>query len=309
MEEWKKLGNSKFAVDLDDSFFGQYKKEVITRLKKRPDCENYVKSLLDGKDTEVLDNSLTAIDLFLKFREEHEDIQNLTGVDGQVPMLEFDEIDNSLVVVYAFTNAEKKRRYAVGNIIFSDFQSKDKIVSHGNKIYTDIMNQRLGLTPFLKDIKDVIKVFSSYVNEGSSKGMLYIGDNSNKNYILDFFSYLSASKGKKVSCLSAAETFSKLAVSYGKDQFYKEALDTAKKSDVVCLYNLDGIPTKNCVESILIPFLTARRDQGKITLASCGVDFDDFLSTIYPKEMRKLVSNSIFSLMDVVECRVDHNYF
>lgn len=247
MGEWVTFKNAGFAqASINEDNLKEYKNEIVERLNKKIDCKRYIERLLKDKNNDVFDRSLTAIDVFLEFREKHENIDSLVGKDGNVPMLEYDPYSECLVLKYVYSNAQKKHLKALSNILCSDNKSRERIVSNGEKIFKDIFSSPKYAQPisFLKDAKDTLNKLSPYINGNScAKGFLYTFSNGNGQYLLDFVSYLGARVDKKVACLSSGETFSRISLTLGKDESAMSYLEMGKNADILCLYNLEALPT------------------------------------------------------------------
>lgn len=315
MGEWVTFKNAGFAqASINEDNLKEYKNEIIGRLNKKLDCKRYVERLLKDKNNDVFDKSLTAIDVFLEFREKHEKIDSLVGKDGNVPMLEYDPYSECLVLKYVYSNAQKKHLKALSNILCSDNKSRERIVSNGEKILKDINNTPIYVQPipFLNDAKETLNKFLSYPNGDScAKGFLYTFSNGNGQYLLDFVSYLGARVDKKVACLSSGETFSRISLTLGKDESAMSYLEMGKNADILCLYNLEALPTnKNFIESVFIPFLSMRKSQGKITFGCINDSLATFVGGLSPLlSTRKQITTSLNSLMDELKTKEDQLYF
>lgn len=315
MGEWVTFKNAGFAqASINEDNLKEYKNEIIERLNKKLDCKKYIERLLKDKNNDVFDKSLTAIDVFLEFREKHENIDSLVGKDGNVPMLEYDPYSECLVLKYVYSNDQKKHLKALSNILCSDNKSRERIVSNGEKILKDIKNTPICVQPipFLNDAKDTLNKFSSYLNGNScAKGFLYTFSNGNGQYLLDFVSYLGARVEKKVACLSSGETFSRISLTLGKDEGAMSYLEMGKNADILCLYNLEALPTnKNFIESVFIPFLSMRKSQGKITFGCINDSLPTFVGGLSPLvSTRKQIATSLNSLMEEHKTKEDQLYF
>lgn len=315
MGEWVTFKNAGFAqASINEDNLKEYKNEIIERLNKKIDCKRYIERLLKDKNNDVFDRSLTAIDVFLEFREKHENIDSLVGKDGNVPMLEYDPYSECLVLKYVYSNAQKKHLKALSNILCSDNKSRERIVSNGEKILKDIKNTPIYVQPipFLNDAKDTLNKFSSYLNGNScAKGFLYTFSNGNGQYLLDFVSYLGARVEKKVACLSSGETFSRISLTLGKDESAMSYLEMGKNADILCLYNLEALPTnKNFIESVFIPFLSMRKSQGKITFGCINDSKATFVGGLSPLvSTRNQITTSLNSLMEEHKTKEDQLYF
>lgn len=138
MGEWVTFKNAGFAqASINEDNLKEYKNEIIERLNKKLDCKRYIERLLKDKNNDVFDKSLTAIDVFLEFREKHENIDSLVGKDGNVPMLEYDPYSECLVLKYVYSKTQKFHMLALSNILCSDNKSRERIVSNGEKISKD----------------------------------------------------------------------------------------------------------------------------------------------------------------------------
>lgn len=315
MGEWVTFKNAGFEqASINEDNLKEYKNEIIERLNKKLDCKRYIERLLKDKNNDVFDKSLTAIDVFLEFREKHENIDSLVGKDGNVPMLEYDPYSECLVLKYVYSNAQKKHLKALSNILCSDNKSRERIVSNGEKILKDIKNTPIYVQPipFLNDAKDTLNKFSSYLNGNScAKGFLYTFSNGNGQYLLDFVSYLGTRVEKKVACLSSGETFSRISLTLGKDESAMSYLEMGKNADILCLYNLEALPTnKNFIESVFIPFLSMRKSQGKITFGCINDSLPTFVGGLSPlSSTRKQITTSLTSLMEEHKTKEDQLYF
>lgn len=315
MGEWVTFKNAGFAeASINEDNLKEYKNEIIERLNKKLDCKRYVERLLKDKNNDVFDKSLTAIDVFLEFREKHDNIDLLVGKDGNVPMLEYDPYSECLVLKYVYSKAQKKHLKALSNILCSDDKSRERIVSNGEKILKDIKNTPIYVQPipFLNDAKDTLNKFSSYLNGNScAKGFLYTFSNGNGQYLLDFVSYLGARVEKKVACLSSGETFSRISLTLGKDESAMSYLEMGKNADILCLYDLEALPTnKNFIESVFIPFLSMRKSQGKITFGCINDSLATFVGGLSPlPSTRKQITTSLNSLMEEHKTKEDQLYF
>lgn len=315
MGEWVTFKNAGFAqASINEDNLKEYKNEIIERLNKKLDCKRYIERLLKDRNKDVFDKSLTAIDVFLEFREKHDNIDSLVGKDGNVPMLEYDPYSECLVLKYVYSNAQKSHMLALSNILCSDNKSRERIVSNGEKILKDIKNTPIYVQPipFLNDAKDTLNKFSSYLNGNScAKGFLYTFSNGNGQYLLDFVSYLGARVEKKVACLSSGETFSRISLTLGKDESAMSYLEMGKNADILCLYNLEALPTnKNFIESVFIPFLSMRKSQGKITFGCINDSLATFVGGLSPLlSTKKQITTSLNSLMDEHKTKEDQLYF
>lgn len=315
MGEWVTFKNAGFAqASINEDNLKEYKNEIIERLNKKLDCKRYIERLLKDKNNDVFDKSLTAIDVFLEFREKHENIDSLVGKDGNVPMLEYDPYSECLVLKYVYSNAQKKHLKALSNILCSDSKSRERIVSNGEKIFKDIFStpKYAQPIPFLKDAKDTLNKLYPYLNGNScAKGFLYTFSNGNGQYLLDFVSYLGARVDKKVACLSSGETFSRISLTLGKDESAMSYLEMGKNADILCLYNLEALPTnKNFIESVFIPFLSMRKSQGKITFGCINDSLATFVGGLSPLvSTKKQITTSLNSLMEEHKTKEDQLYF
>lgn len=315
MGEWVTFKNAGFAqASINEDNLKEYKNEIIERLNKRLDCKRYIERLLKDKNNDVFDKSLTAIDVFLEFREKHDNIDFLVGKDGNVPMLEYDPYSECLVLKYVYSKAQKSHMLALSNILCSDIKSRERIVYNGEKILKDIKNSPIYVQPipFLNDAKDTLNKFSSYLNGNScAKGFLYTFSNGNGQYLLDFVSYLGARVEKKVACLSSGETFSRISLTLGKDESAMSYLEMGKNADILCLYNLEALPTnKNFIESVFIPFLSMRKSQGKITFGCINDSLATFVGGLSPiLSTRNQITTSLKSLMEEHKTKEDQLYF
>lgn len=315
MGEWVTFKNAGFAqASINEDNLKEYKNEIIERLNKKLDCKRYVERLLKDKNNDVFDKSLTAIDVFLEFREKHENIDSLVGKDGNVPMLEYDPYSECLVLKYVYSNAQKSHMNALSNILCSDNKSRERIVSNGEKILKDTVNAPKYAHPilFLNDAKLTFTRLSPYLKgKNNPKGFLFTFSNGNGQYLLDFVSYLGARGSKKVACLSSGETFSRISLTLGKDEGAMSYLEMGKNADILCLYNLEALPTnKNFIESVFIPFLSMRKSQGKITFGCINDSLATFVGGLSPlSSTKKQITTSLNSLMDEHKTKEDQLYF
>lgn len=315
MGEWVTFKNAGFAqASINEDNLKEYKNEIIERLNKKLDCKRYIERLLKDKNNDVFDKSLTAIDVFLEFREKHENIDSLVGKDGNVPMLEYDPYSECLVLKYVYSDAQKKHLKALSNILCSDNKSKERIVSNGEKILKDIFNtpKYAQPIPFLSDAKLTFTRLSPYLRgKNNPKGFIFTFSNGNGQYLLDFVSFLGARGNKKVACLSSGETFSRISLTLGKDESAMSYLEMGKNADVLCLYNLEALPTnKNFIESVFIPFLSMRKSQGKITFGCINDSLPTFVGGLSPLlSTRNQIRTSLNSLMDEHKTKEDQLYF
>lgn len=315
MGEWVTFKNAGFAqASINEDNLKEYKNEIIERLNKKLDCKRYVERLLKDKNNDVFDKSLTAIDVFLEFREKHENIDSLVGKDGNVPMLEYDPYSECLVLKYVYSNAQKKHLKALSNILCADNKSRERIVSNGEKILKDIVSapKYAHPIPFLGDANLIFSRLSPYLHgKNNPKGFLFTFSNGNGQYLLDFVSYLGARGNKKVACLSSGETFSRISLTLGKDESAMSYLEMGKNADILCLYNLEALPTnKNFIESVFIPFLSMRKSQGKITFGCINDSLATFVGGLSPlSSTRKQITTSLNSLMEEHKTKEDQLYF
>lgn len=315
MGEWVTFKNAGFEqASINEDNLKEYKNEIIERLNKKLDCKRYVERLLKDKNNDVFDKSLTAIDVFLEFREKHENIDSLVGKDGNVPMLEYDPYSECLVLKYVYSNAQKKHLKALSNILCSDNKSRERIVSNGEKILKDFRSvpKYAQPIPFLDDAKLTFTRLSPYLQgKNNPKGYVFTYSNGNGQYLLDFVSYLGAKCNKKVACLSSGETFSRISLTLGKDENAMSYLEMGKNADILCLYNLEALPTnKNFIESVFIPFLSMRKSQGKITFGCINDSLATFVGGLSPLlSTRKQITTSLNSLMDELKTKEDQLYF
>lgn len=315
MGEWVTFKNAGFAqASINEDNLKEYKNEIIERLNKKLDCKRYVERLLKDKNNDVFDKSLTAIDVFLEFREKHENIDSLVGKDGNVPMLEYDPYSECLALKYVYSNAQKKHLKALSNILCSDNKSRERIVSNGEKILKDFRSvpKYAQPIPFLDDAKLTFTRLSPYLQgKNNPKGYVFTYSNGNGQYLLDFVSYLGAKCNKKVACLSSGETFSRISLTLGKDESAMSYLEMGKNADILCLYNLEALPTnKNFIESVFIPFLSMRKSQGKITFGCINDSLATFVGGLSPiLSTRNQITTSLNSLMDEHKTKEDQLYF
>ncbi len=315
MGEWVTFKNAGFAqASINEDNLKEYKNEIIERLNKKLDCKRYVERLLKDKNNDVFDKSLTAIDVFLEFREKHENIDSLVGKDGSVPMLEYDPYSECLVLKYVYSKAQKYHMLALSNILCSDNKSRERIVSNGEKISKDFRSapKYAQPIPFLDDAKLTFIRLSPYLQDKNNpKGFLFTFSNGNGQYLLDFVSYLGARGNKKVACLSSGETFSRISLTLGKDESAMSNLEMGKNADILCLYDLEALPTnKNFIESVFIPFLSMRKSQGKITFGCINDSLATFVGGLSPLlSTRNQITTSLNSLMDEHKTKEDQLYF
>lgn len=315
MGEWVTFKNAGFAqASINEDNLKEYKNEIIERLNKKLDCKRYIERLLKDKNNDVFDKSLTAIDVFLEFREKHENIDSLVGKDGNVPMLEYDPYSECLVLKYVYSKAQKSHMLALSNILCSDNKSRERIVSNGEKISKDFRSapKYAHPIPFLNDAKLTFTRLSPYLQgKNNPKGFLFTFSNGNGQYLLDFVSYLGARGNKKVACLSSGETFSRISLTLGKDESAMSYLEMGKNADILCLYNLEALPTnKNFIESVFIPFLSMRKSQGKITFGCINDSLATFVGGLSPLlSTRNQITTSLNSLMDEFKTKEDQLYF
>lgn len=315
MGEWVTFKNAGFEqASINEDNLKEYKNEIIERLNKKLDCKRYIERLLKDKNNDVFDKSLTAIDVFLEFREKHDNIDLLVGKDGNVPMLEYDPYSECLVLKYVYSKAQKSHMIALSNILCSDSKSRERIVSNGEKILKDFHSapKYAQPIPFLGDAKLTFTRLSPYLQgKNNPKGYLFTYSNGNGQYLLDFVSYLGAKCNKKVACLSSGETFSRISLTLGKDESAMSYLEMGKNADILCLYNLEALPTnKNFIESVFIPFLSMRKFQGKITFGCINDSLATFVGGLSPLlSTRKQITTSLNSLMDELKTKEDQLYF
>lgn len=315
MGEWVTFKNAGFAqASINEDNLKEYKNEIIERLNKKLDCKRYIERLLKDKNNDVFDKSLTAIDVFLEFREKHDNIDLLVGKDGNVPMLEYDPYSECLVLKYVYSKAQKSHMIALSNILCSDNKSRERIVSNGEKILKDFRSvpKYAQPIPFLDDAKLTFTRLSPYLQgKNNPKGYVFTYSNGNGQYLLDFVSYLGAKCNKKVACLSSGETFSRISLTLGKDESAMSYLEMGKNADILCLYNLEALPTnKNFIESVFIPFLSMRKSQGKITFGCINDSLATFVGGLSPLvSTRKQITTSLNSLMDELKTKEDQLYF
>lgn len=315
MGEWVTFKNAGFAqASINEDNLKEYKNEIIERLNKKLDCKRYIERLLKDKNNDVFDRSLTAIDVFLEFREKHENIDSLVGKDGNVPMLEYDPYSECLVLKYVYSKTQKSHMLALSNILCSDNKSRERIVSNGEKISKDFRSapKYAHPIPFLNDANLTFTRLSPYLRgKNNPKGFLFTFSNGNGQYLLDFVSYLGAKCNKKVACLSSGETFSRISLTLGKDESAMSYLEMGKNADILCLYNLEALPTnKNFIESVFIPFLSMRKTQGKITFGCINDSLATFVGGLSPiLSTRNQITTSLNSLMDEHKTKEDQLYF
>ena len=315
MGEWVTFKNAGFAqASINEDNLKEYKNEIVERLNKKLDCKRYIERLLKDKNNDVFDKSLTVIDVFLEFREKHDNIDLLVGKDGNVPMLEYDPYSECLVLKYVYSKAQKSHMIALSNILCSDNKSRERIVSNGEKILKDFRSvpKYAQPIPFLDDAKLTFTRLSPYLQgKNNPKGYVFTYSNGNGQYLLDFVSYLGAKCNKKVACLSSGETFSRISLTLGKDESAMSYLEMGKNADILCLYNLEALPTnKNFIESVFIPFLSMRKSQGKITFGCINDSLATFVGGLSPLlSTRKQITTSLNSLMDELKTKEDQLYF
>lgn len=315
MGEWVTFKNAGFAqASINEDNLKEYKNEIIERLNKKLDCKRYIERLLKDKNNDVFDKSLTAIDVFLEFREKHENIDSLVGKDGNVPMLEYDPYSECLALKYVYSKSQKSHILALSNILCSDNKSRERIVSNGEKILKDMLNapKYTHPIPFLGDAKLTFTRLSPYLlGKNNPKGFVFTFSNGNGQYLLDFVSFLGAKNNKKVACLSSGETFSRISLTLGKDESAMSYLEMGKNADILCLYNLEALPTnKNFIESVFIPFLSMRKSQGKITFGCINDSLATFVGGLSPLlSTRKQITTFLNSLMEEHKTKEDQLYF
>lgn len=314
MDNWKKAKASDVDVSLDKNTYSNYKNDVIEMINTST-YRSYVSKLLSQGSEKCLDNSLLAIDLFLEFRKDHPDLDSLTGDLGKVPFLEYDEYTDSLVVKYAYSKAEKERLRAISNIIVTDSRDKAMIIEHGRKILSDVSNlpKVAKPSPFIADARKVLGRMAPYLEKDSeSKGFIFTEGGSNSNYLLDFALFLGAKKGKSVGAISSGMTFAKMTMNFGDDyKLVSSYLDDARRCDVLCIYDLDSLPvSKNFIESVFIPFLSTRKQEGKITFAAIGSDYASFIGGLSSFTATRGKINSLLkAILDEMKESTDHSYF
>lgn len=315
MGEWVTFKNAGFEqASINEDNLKEYKNEIIERLNKKLDCKRYVERLLKDKNNDVFDKSLTAIDVFLEFREKHDNIDLLVGKDGNVPMLEYDPYSECLVLKYVYSKAQKSHMIALSNILCSDNKSRERIVSNGEKILKDILSapKYAQPIPFLDDAKLTFTRLYHYLQgKNNPKGFIFTFSNGNGQYLLDLVSFLGAKYNKKVACLSSGETFLRISLTLGKDESAMSYLEMGKNADILCLYNLEALPTnKNFIESVFIPFLSMRKSQGKITFGCINDSLATFVGGLSPLlSTRNQIRISLNSLMDEHKTKEDQLYF
>lgn len=315
MGEWVTFKNAGFAqASINEDNLKEYKNEIIERLNKKLDCKRYIERLLKDKNNDVFDKSLTAIDVFLEFREKHENIDSLVGKDGNVPMLEYDPYSECLALKYVYSKSQKSHMLALSNILCSDNKSRERIVSNGEKILKDMLSapKYAHPIPFLGDAKLTFTRLSPYLlGKNNPKGFVFTFSNGNGQYLLDFVSFLGAKNNKKVACLSSGETFSRISLTLGKDESAMSYLEMGKNADILCLYNLEALPTnKNFIESVFIPFLSMRKSQGKITFGCINDSLATFVGGLSPLlSTRKQITTFLNSLMEEHKTKEDQLYF
>ena len=147
--------------------------------------------------------------------------------------------------------------------------------------------------------------------KNNPKGFVFTFSNGNGQYLLDFVSFLGAKNNKKVACLSSGETFSRISLTLGKDESAMSYLEMGKNANILCLYNLEALPTnKNFIESVFIPFLSMRKSQGKITFGCINDSLATFVGGLSPLlSTRKQITTSLNSLMDELRTKEDQLYF
>ena len=202
----------------------------------------------------------------------------------------------------------------MSNILCSDNKSRERIVSNGEKILKDFRSvpKYAQPIPFLDDAKLTFTRLSPYLQgKNNPKGYVFTYSNGNGQYLLDFVSYLGAKCNKKVACLSSGETFSRISLTLGKDESAMSYLEMGKNADILCLYNLEALPTnKNFIESVFIPFLSMRKFQGKITFGCINDSLATFVGGLSPLlSTRKQITTSLNSLMDELKTKEDQLYF
>ena len=203
---------------------------------------------------------------------------------------------------------------ALSNILCSDNKSRERIVSNGEKISKDFRSapKYAQPIPFLTDATLIFTRLSPYLQgKNNPKGFLFTFSNGNGQYLLDFVSYLGARGNKKVACLSSGETFSRISLTLGKDESAMSNLEMGKNADILCLYDLEALPTnKNFIESVFIPFLSMRKSQGKITFGCINDSLATFVGGLSPIiSTRNQIRTSLNSLMDEFKTKEDHLYF
>lgn len=316
-----KVKSSQKNVKVADQEAEKYISGVIKRLKARPNLYKYVcHAIPEGEDkAEVLKSSITMIDEFLEYWEKYDadEVQELTGVEGEVPLLKFDEYTHQLEKQVALSDAEKDRRNALKHIIACDFNDKVGVIQRGNQIYKSLKKlPRLGNPlPFLKTCKKVFLTLNTFIKGDDTKGKLFVQAGENGKNILDFIAALSAFSNKTVALISASRTFSDLATFNTNRDYQQNAasnLADARNADVLCIYGLDYLPTyKNFLESCFIPFLGTRTEKGKITFASLNNEnFSDFVAELSPSmPTRRALSVSVSNIMDEFVLDEDKDFF
>lgn len=164
----------------------------------------------------------------------------------------------------------------------------------------------------MNDAKLTFIRLSPYLQgKNNPKGFLFTFSNGNGQYLLDFVSYLGAKCNKKVACLSSGETFSRISLTLGKDESAMSYLEMGKNADILCLYNLEALPTnKNFIESVFIPFLSMRKSQGKITFGCINDSLATFVGGLSPiLSTRNQITTSLKSLMEEHKTKEDQLYF
>lgn len=97
----------------------------------------------------------------------------------------------------------------------------------------------------------------------------------------------------------------------GKDESAMSYLEMGKNADILCLYNLEALPTnKNFIESVFIPFLSMRKSQGKITFGCINDSLATFVGGLSPlSSTKKQITTSLNSLMEEHKTKEDQLYF
>lgn len=305
------------TLELDRESEQSYRKHVLARMDAYPSWKKEILAKLQGKGETALSNSLSRIEDYLDFMERHlgEDLEKLTGDDARmIPFLEYDPSFDGLVVVRRVSAAEKKRVYAINRFVVSDYEKPGSVVEHGARVLQKLKSlpPRIGKPTSLQDASEVLVRMSHFLKGTEApRGILWSDADKNGEYLLDFAAFLGAREGRSTACLGASETLTELSMKPFKADALLESVNRAKGADVLCLYDVDRLPMiPNFIQTIVVPLLTSRKREGKITFAWAHKPFEEFTDAIgLPSGVRDLYESALTDLFDVRPMKCDDPLF
>lgn len=249
--------------------------EIIERIQANPKYRKYVYGIVlrdvrsdEEKERILRDlNNLIPLKNFLDFHDTHKDWNSWIGKKAYAPFLRLSSDLRFIETVLRYSEKESERREAFRQFKVCDGNSVASIVTAGDE-QLSLPSGTRGNEGMWSAMEGRLSLF---LEGGHAKGMLFIGNDPSTGKALDTVATLSAHEKKTVAVLSGWSVFADLAshalTLEARESAY-QCLKSAQWADVLCLYGLGAMPTnKPFLETVLIPFLSQRNRQGKITFA------------------------------------------